>query len=246
MLSNDTKVTPSLGVIMDRHRGVGPGFDFLRIFLASSVLLSHSVLLTGHGRETVSSPQSPFYDLRFLIMPAFFALSGFLVAGSIFRVRNVSTFMMLRGLRIYPALIVEIVLSVFLLGFIVSDYSLVDYIKDKKLWLYIANISGLFIHYELPGVFQDNPFKNIVNGSLWTVPAEMKCYISLAFLMASGLVFRTGWLLATLCCGCLFVFLNNLDGYHMISTFSSNDFEPSDHIFLRWRYLIHLSLQLIY
>ncbi len=63
------------------------GFDYLRLFLAISVLSLHSVG-TSYGREIENHLlwQWPLYrgPLR-LILVAFFALSGFLVAGSIFR-----------------------------------------------------------------------------------------------------------------------------------------------------------------
>lgn len=31
--------------------------------------------------------------------------------------------------------------------------------------------------YKLPGVFTNNPFSGVVNGSLWTLPAEFLCYV---------------------------------------------------------------------
>ena len=214
---------PSLGEIMDENGGVAPGFDFLRIFLATCVLVSHSVLVTGNGRDTIYAADLMFYQLRYLIMPCFFALSGFLVAGSIFRVRNVGKFITLRALRIYPALVVEIVLSVFVLGLWISTSPIVEYITDKKSILYLFNISGLFIHYELPGVFDQNPYKHIVNGSLWTVPSEMKCYASLAILMATNFVYRTRWLVALFAIASGAIFVMNMDGLGLSSTFTSNN-----------------------
>ena len=42
------------------------------------------------------------------------------------------------------------------------------------------------IYYRLPGVFHDNPVQDIVNGSLWTVPYELECYIVLPVLVLIG------------------------------------------------------------
>ncbi len=41
--------TVSIGEILDRHKGAGPGFDALRLFLALSILASHCSGLTGNA-----------------------------------------------------------------------------------------------------------------------------------------------------------------------------------------------------
>ncbi len=46
----------------------------------------------------------------------------------------------------------------------------------------------------MPGVFDKNPFPSIVNGQLWTVPFELKCYAVLSVLSLLGIV-RRKWLL---------------------------------------------------
>ncbi|HWT56630.1 MAG TPA: acyltransferase, partial [Rhizobium sp.] len=55
-----------------------------------------------------------------------------------------------------------------------------------RFFKYFLNIVG-WIHYELPGVFQDNPSQR-VNGALWTVPWEIFCYIIMSFLMITAIV----------------------------------------------------------
>ena len=119
----------------------------------------------------------------------FFALSGFLVTASLERTQSLVVFLWFRALRIVPALAVEVTLSALLVGPLVTDRSLVDYFGDPAFGRYFLNIVGL-IHYVLPGVFTNNPWPDIVNGSLWTVPYELECYVALAVASTLTLVRR--------------------------------------------------------
>lgn len=175
------------------HKGVGPGFDAMRIALALSVLFTHTGLLRVATPEAALAPVVPFAPLQqwafdFAILPMFFALSGFLVAGSAERL-SVGQFLINRGLRIVPALAVEIVLSALVLGPLLTIYGFWQYISDPLFARYFLNILGN-IHYELPGVFLSNPQPNIVNGSLWTVPHELTCYALLVACLVIGLYRR--------------------------------------------------------
>lgn len=86
----------------------------------------------------------------------FFALSGFLVAGSLERCKTLLTILGLRVIRIYLVLAVEVVLSAFLIGASVTTYPLRDYFTDPLLFHYLRNSFG-DIHFFLPGVFQHQP-----------------------------------------------------------------------------------------
>jgi peptidoglycan/LPS O-acetylase OafA/YrhL len=119
------------------------------------------------------------------ILPLFFALSGFLVAGSLTRVKSLKVFMLHRILRIVPALSCEVFLSALVLGPIVTTATPVRYFSDPAFFSYFFNIIGK-VRYQLPGVFTDNPFPNIVNVSLWTVPIEIQCYIGISLLIIFG------------------------------------------------------------
>ena len=88
---------------------------------------------------------------------------------------------MFRGLRIVPALAVEITLSALLLGPLLTTESMAQYFSDPKFFKYFLNVLGL-IHYQLPGVFLQNPYPDVVNGSLWSVPYELECYAGLTIL----------------------------------------------------------------
>ncbi len=68
-----------------------------------------------------------------------------------------------------------------------TQLSLAEYFQHPEFSRYFLNTVG-FIQYELPSVFLDNPNPVTVNGSLWTVPFEMLCYLVMAFLIISGAV----------------------------------------------------------
>jgi peptidoglycan/LPS O-acetylase OafA/YrhL len=179
-----------LHTIDDRTKLLGytHGFDYLRLILATSVLLWHSIIISYGTNTDQPVLEGWIGPLVRLILPMFFTLSGFLVAGSMARCKTVTEFVTLRVLRIFPALSAEILLSALLLGPLFTHWTLDAYFADGKFWSYLLNMFGM-IHYLLPGVFVDNPRPDVVNLSLWTVPAELECYIALVSLTVLG-VFR--------------------------------------------------------
>ena len=179
----------TIGNRIDRTGGLTTGFDYLRIGLSVAVLSWHSVG-TSHGTAVNSEIMAgPIGGLVRAILPMFFALSGFLVCGSLFRSKSLVVFAMHRALRLVPALAVEILLSAFILGPLLTAWSLSAYFADGEFWTYFLNIVGE-IHFRLPGLFLDNPFTGIVNRSLWTIPSELRCYLVLLGVGAIGLVRR--------------------------------------------------------
>ena len=162
--------------VLDLHKG-GPGFDFLRVFLAIAVVFDHSYVLL-FGGDIIGVVW--FGPLFYLIVPAFFALSGFLVAGSLERSRGLGRFFKLRFLRIFPALCGEILLSALIIGPMLTTYSVKAYFSDPLIRSYFLNLVG-YMHFRLPGVFSHNMI-DTVNGSLWTVPGELLCYAAIGAL----------------------------------------------------------------
>lgn len=165
------------------------GFDYLRIFLAAEVLAWHTVLMSyGHEVQNDMLNTSLLRAIPALILPMFFALSGFLVAGSLDRSHSFLRFMVLRFLRIFPALCIVVVLSAVVLGPLITVYSIKDYFSDPLFGKYFLTLLGI-VQNELPGVFVSNPFPTIVNGQLWTIPREMLCYTILGCASVVG-IFR--------------------------------------------------------
>ncbi|MCS3744342.1 acyltransferase [Rhizobium sp. BK661] len=146
-------------------------FDFLRQLAAFLVILGHSQSLTGglhtglwgHGIATVG-------------VIVFFALSGYLVTQSWQRDPSYISFITKRSLRIFPALAMCVVLTVFFLGPVFTTVPLQEYFRNPNTQTYLSNIL-LLPRYNLPGVFVGNTYPNAVNGSLWSLPVEFACYL---------------------------------------------------------------------
>lgn len=163
------------------------GFDYLRLILATLVVVSHTVNVCYGIPYTGSVWTSPVRPFLAIILPMFFALSGFLVAGSLERCRTLISFLGLRVLRLVPALAVDTMLAAFVIGPIFTVVAYDQYFTDPRFFRYFLNIVGE-IHYTLPGVFERNPWPDAVNQQLWTLPYELKCYAAIAGLALIGFV----------------------------------------------------------
>ena len=179
--------TPPQGLTFDgvikSQKSHTTGFDYLRVGLALAVLCIHVINISNHGLWTWlwKSWFAPFY---LSVLPAFFVLSGFLVAGSLFR-NSIPQFLSLRAIRIFPALAVEVTMSALVLGLLVTQLPTTAYLASPQFHAYFLNIIG-DIHFTLPGVFEGRP----INLQLWTIPFELECYICLVVLALVGLVAR--------------------------------------------------------
>jgi peptidoglycan/LPS O-acetylase OafA/YrhL len=193
--------TRTIGEVLDRHRGVGPGFDVLRLALAMAVVHQHAkwiatnVEAAGPGIGALSTVVNGMGDglslkrpLFIALVPMFFALSGFLVMGSAFRLRDTPRFLFFRALRIVPALSVEVCLVALVLGPLLTTLPVGAYLSDPLVLRYFGNIAG-FVHMELPGLFASSPVPSLTNASLWTLPAEFYCYLVTAAAMLTGLLY---------------------------------------------------------
>jgi peptidoglycan/LPS O-acetylase OafA/YrhL len=177
----------TIGEKLDESRGIGLGFDFMRLALAFLVVAIHSVWVVGIN-DTLEVSRLWWFPL-YAILPAFFGLSGFLIASSAERL-SLKNFAINRGMRMLPALCVETVISAFIVGAIFTTLPLGEYFRDPGLWRYLANIIGL-IQYKLPGVFVGLPSDGVVNLSLWTIGWEYYCYSIMAVLVITGAMKRS-------------------------------------------------------
>jgi peptidoglycan/LPS O-acetylase OafA/YrhL len=161
-------------------------FDFLRLLAASFVLIGHSSDVL-YGRHLEYDPARKIFDMTIqsLGVLIFFIISGYLITRSFENRKSWVQFMVGRVLRIFPALIVVVLLSVFVLGPAVTTLSIPEYFNSPLTWKYLQDITLYRMYYYLPGVFQNNPLGGSVNASLWTLPYEFTCYL---FISIAGLV----------------------------------------------------------
>jgi peptidoglycan/LPS O-acetylase OafA/YrhL len=162
-------------------------FHLLRLLAAAAVLFSHCfALLTGDGK---SEPLRTAFGCTpgSIAVDVFFLVSGLLVTISLVRRASAVDFAKARFFRIWPGLTVAVVLTVFVLGPVFTRLPLGDYLRATDTWRYLYRNVILLrgIDYNLPGVFESNPWAKAVNGSLWTLPVEVSCYL---VLLASWLV----------------------------------------------------------
>lgn len=164
-------------------------YNLIRFIAASLVLYSHSFPLAVNGAD-------PFLHmigmtLGTIAVDSFFVISGFLVAGSFFKKENIIGFCWARILRIYPALILSVLFCVFIIGFHYTQMRSIEYLTDPQTYSFLFKNMTLFfgLEYNLPGLFELNPYR-AVNGSLWTLPYELKMYTRLAIIGTVLIIFQ--------------------------------------------------------
>jgi peptidoglycan/LPS O-acetylase OafA/YrhL len=187
---------------MSRHNN----FDCIRLIAALLVLVSHSYALTG------ASDREPFvrwlgYDSGGGIgVTIFFVMSGFLVSGSVAR-RSTVDYLMSRIMRILPALALVTCFEVLVIGPVFTSLPLSVYFSSPETMQHLTNAAVFPVHFGLPGVFT-SLVHPVVNGSLWTLPAECGLYLLLPAIAFCGGLTRRGAILAFLLCAAGYIVSN--------------------------------------
>lgn len=163
-------------------------FGVLRLAMASAVLISHSYMYAFGTSEAEPLTALTGHSLGEHAVQVFFILSGILVAQSFARSRSMVDFVGARILRIFPALIVCVLATAFILGPMMTSLSLGAYFSNSELPKYLAKTLSLSTgNAPLPGLFADLPMSGRVNTSLWTLKYEVLCYAALALVGTAGL-----------------------------------------------------------
>lgn len=149
--------------------------DFIRLVAAGLVLFSHCYPLTAsHAGEPIAWLMG-YEDGGGLAVSVFFVISGYLITPSYLNSRSTLEYLAKRASRIFPALFVAVITTTAVLS-VFSSRGIGGYFGDSATYAYLSNIV-MDVRFNLPGVFEDNPYPNTVNGSLWTLPFEVIMYL---------------------------------------------------------------------
>ncbi len=149
--------------------------NFLRLVLASMVLIGHTYILGGFGT-------SPFIDLSGLAVNGFFTLSGYLIAGSRMGLKP-GPYLLRRCARILPAYWLCLLVTAFAFAPLAARHTGVAFRTDPALH-YVTDNWYLRIHtWAIDGLLAGNPYPKVWNGSLWTLEFEFLGYLGAGALL---------------------------------------------------------------
>ncbi len=149
--------------------------NLLRFIAAALVIYYHMALLLGKSDYQILD-----HGLGAIAVNVFFLLSGWLIASSWTHSASFVSYLIRRIARIFPALIVVTLATVFIIGPLFTTLSLVDYFAAPGTWIYLKT-ALLYRPLPLPGVFESLPYPSAVNGSLWTIRYEFAMYLLVPF-----------------------------------------------------------------
>ena len=159
-----------------------PGFDGLRLAAALLVLVSHA-MFTRAGAPPGDKLTQTLADAGVAGVFVFFIISGFLLARSLDREPDALRFAVNRVLRIYPGFVACVLVTALVFGAAGSTLAPAAYFADGELLRHLRlTLDCLCSNAWLPGVWNyqgDEAMRRVVNGSLWSLSAEVLSYLLL-------------------------------------------------------------------
>ncbi|RYG24178.1 acyltransferase [bacterium] len=164
----------SFGDLLETRKN---NFDFLRVALATLVLVSHAKLSVATVADDVATAGPlavKFLGGGRMALNWFFVISGFLIARSWLQSRSTWDYTKKRLLRIYPGFFVAMLVCVFVFGPL-GGARMATYWTDPQTWsffspLIFGPLGTLPQVFEKPGV----PYET--NTPLWSIRFELFCY----------------------------------------------------------------------
>lgn len=168
----------------DKVYGRTNNFNIIRLMAAFMVMAGHMGYILGSN-----IPMLWGQGVQSVGVKIFFLLGGYFISRSWMSDPCLQRYGIKRIFRIFPPLIVYVLLATFIIGPLLSELTVKEYFVNPQTYIYLKNIL-LYPIYALPGVFVTNPYPNAVNGSLWTLPVEIFLYILIPIVI-SGLCIKS-------------------------------------------------------
>ena len=168
----------------DFTNGQQNNLNLMRLIAATAVAFSHSYFFTNQFAIEPLFALTSNMTLGYLAVFIFFVISGFLVSQSYERSKSISRFIAARALRIYPALIVVLILSAYVMGVFFTTLDPSEYLMRNEVRRYVEDNILFKVNQSLPGVFKEEG----INGSIWTLRYEVYVYFLLLVAGVSGML----------------------------------------------------------
>lgn len=174
---------------MALKRYKGPGFDRIRVIAALIVLVHHctAYITPNIAHDVLFSFSRGTIQFGLLAVSIFFSVSGFLVTPGLSYRGDITAFAVHRFLRIMPALVVNVIITVLVVGPLLTTLPLKEYYLDQQTYRYLNNLVFRTTTM-LPGVQLDDGTSPTINGPLWTLYFEALSYITLVALFILGIL----------------------------------------------------------
>jgi peptidoglycan/LPS O-acetylase OafA/YrhL len=161
-------------------------FTALRIGFALLILYGHAIMIPIGLPITGAWPVFIDTIVQFAL-DGFFILSGYMIASSVMRSTDLTSYSLSRVLRIFPGLIVTTLILWIVVGPLFSELSFFEYWSSAQTWAFPLLVIGQGDPMAgLPEVFNASPLISM-NGPLWTIRYELLAYVGIGILTAFGL-----------------------------------------------------------
>jgi peptidoglycan/LPS O-acetylase OafA/YrhL len=160
-------------------------FGLLRLVFAALVIVSHSYeLIDGNRAREPLTLIFGTYSVAEIAVAGFFIVSGYLIAQSFTASMSVAAYLLKRVLRIYPAYVAASLFCIILVGPLAgADLAALSIDNWAAVTLRVLTLQTP----KLPNVFAGQHYPSL-NGSMWTIAYEFRCYLLLPILGYFGLL----------------------------------------------------------
>lgn len=204
--------------LSDLSKDRNNNLDSIRFIAAILVIICHSFPLCygPHSSDFLSVYTNGRLSLGGIAVGIFFLCGGFLISRSMQRKKTAKSFFGARCSRIFPPLILVIFFFTFVIGPLITSINTIEYFKNINTYKYLLNSILIPIH-NLPGVFENNIYANVVNGALWTLPVEFFCYVLIYLAYKLKLMEKKNYVYTIPLAICIFIVLLVLNNNYLIS-----------------------------